>query len=77
MPTDPYFGFHFAFYGVTGTGNRAAMNLAINSENKGLCLRILDVEGEWKRIIPKLKKETIYYDSGFNLKANHFDLNDS
>lgn len=50
-----YFGFHFAFYGVTGTGKtRAVMNLAINSEDKGLCLRILDVEDEWKKIIPKL-----------------------
>lgn len=46
LPINPYFGFHFAFYGVTGTGKtRAAMNLAINSENEGLCLRILDVEG--------------------------------
>ncbi|MEM2213277.1 MAG: hypothetical protein QW114_07455 [Candidatus Nezhaarchaeales archaeon] len=46
LPINPYFGFHFAFYGVTGTGKtRAATNLAINSENEGLCLRIFDVEG--------------------------------
>lgn len=77
LPINPYFGFHFAFYGVTGTGKtRAAMNLAINSENKGLCLRIIDVEGEWKKIIPMLKKETVFYDSEFNLKVNPFDLND-
>lgn len=77
LPINPYFGFHFAFYGVTGTGKtRAAMNLAINSENKGLCLRIIDVEGEWKKIISRLKKETVFYDSGFNLKVNPFDLND-
>lgn len=76
LPINPYFGFHFAFYGVTGTGKtRAAMNLAINAENKGLCLRIIDVEGEWKKIIPKLEKETIYYDSK-NLRVNPFDLND-
>ena len=77
LPINPYFGFHFAFYGVTGTGKtRAAMNLAINSENQGLCLRILDVEGEWRKIIPRLKKETIFYDSEYNLKVNPFDLND-
>ncbi len=53
------------------------MNLAINSENEGLCLSILDVECEWKKIIPKLRKETIYYDPESNLKVNPFDLNDS
>jgi len=47
LPINPYFGFHFVFYRVTGTGKiRVAMNLAINAENKGLCLRILDDEGE-------------------------------
>jgi DNA helicase HerA-like ATPase len=60
LPINPYFGFHSAFYGVTGTGKtKAAMNLAIKAENEGLCLRILDVEGEWKKIIPKLTKETM------------------
>jgi len=73
-----YFGFHFAFYGVTGTGKtRAAMNLAIKAENEGLFLRVIDVEGEWKNIIPELKKETAYYDVNKNLKINPFSLEDS
>ena len=77
LPINPYFGFHFAFYGVTGTGKtRATMNLAIKAENEGLCLRMLDVEGEWKKIIPSLSKETLCYDSEYNLKVNPFDLND-
>ncbi len=72
-----YFGFHFAFYGVTGTGKtRAAMNLAIKAENEGLNLRIIDIEGEWKNIIPDLKKESVYYDIDKNLKVNPFDLGD-
>jgi DNA helicase HerA-like ATPase len=69
--------FHLAFYGVTGTGKtRAAMNLAIQAENQGIALRIIDVEGEWKRIIPKLKKETLFYDSGSNPTLNPFEVND-
>ena len=40
-------------------------------------MRILDVEGEWRKIIPRLEKETVYYDSEYNLKVNPFDLNDS
>jgi hypothetical protein len=72
-----YFGFHFAFYGVTGTGKtRAAMNLAIRAENEGLFLRVIDVEGEWKNIIPELKKDTVYYDVNKNLKINPFCLQD-
>jgi uncharacterized protein (DUF2344 family) len=72
-----YFGFHFAFYGVTGTGKtRAAMNLAIKAENEGLHLRIIDVEGEWKNIIPELKEDTAYYDVNNNLQINPFDLQD-
>jgi hypothetical protein len=72
-----YFGFHFAFYGVTGTGKtRAAMNLAIKAENEGLFLRVIDVEGEWKNIIPELKKDTVYYDINKNLKINPFCLGD-
>jgi hypothetical protein len=72
-----YFGFHFAFYGVTGTGKtRAAMNLAIKAENEGLFLRVIDVEGEWKNIIPELKKDTVYYDVNKNLKINPFCLQD-
>jgi hypothetical protein len=61
---------------VTGTEKtRAAMNLAIKAENAGLCLRILDVEG-WRRIIPRLSKDTLYYASGDNLRLNPFDLKD-
>jgi len=72
-----YFRYHFAFYGVTGTGKtRAAMNLAVRAENQGLSLRIIDVEGEWKNIIPNLKKETVYYEIENDLKINPFDLND-
>ena len=52
------------------------MNLAIQAENAGLNLRILDVEGEWKKIIPCLKKETLYYDIERDMKVNPFDLND-
>lgn len=72
-----YFSYHFAFYGVTGTGkSRAAMNLAVKAENQGLNLRIIDIEGEWKGIIPNLRKETIYYDVDKNLRINPFDLKD-
>jgi hypothetical protein len=39
-------------------------------------LRVIDVEGEWKRIIAKLEKETLFYDCGSNLTLNPFDLND-
>jgi len=72
-----YLAYHFAFYGVTGTGKtRAAMNLAVRAENAGLCLRVLDVEGEWKRIIPRLEKDVVYFSVGDNLRLNPFDLND-
>ena len=76
LPLD-YFSYHFAFYGVTGTGKtRAAMNLAIKAENKGLNLRIIDIEGEWKGIIPKFRKETVYYDVCKNIQINPFELKD-
>ncbi|MEM4312013.1 MAG: hypothetical protein QXX95_06465 [Nitrososphaerales archaeon] len=29
-----------------------------------------------EKIIPKLKKETVFYDSEYNLKVNPFDLKD-
>ena len=42
-PINPYFGYHFTFYGVTGTSKaRAAMNLAVKAKNADLCLRILN-----------------------------------
>jgi len=69
--------YHFAFYGVTGSGKtRLAMKLAIEAENAGLNLLILDVEGEWRNIIPELKGKTEYYETERNLKINPFDLND-
>lgn len=47
LPINPYFGYHFSFYGVTGmVKTRATMNLAIKAENESLCLRVLDVESE-------------------------------
>jgi len=56
-----HFGYHFAFYGATGGGKtRAAMNLAIESENSGTKILVLDVEGEWKDLIPRLRNETEY-----------------
>jgi hypothetical protein len=76
LPLD-HFGFHFAFYGATGSGKtRGAMQLAIQAENAGIRLLILDVEGEWKNVIPKLKGETVYYSADRNLKINPYDLND-
>ena len=52
------------------------MKLAIESEKSGLKLLILDVEGEWKNIIPQFKGETQYYAADHNLKINPYDLND-
>lgn len=76
IPTT-YFGFHFAFYGATGSGKtRGAMQLAVQAENSGIRLLILDVEGEWKNVIPQLKGETEYYAVERNLKINPYDLND-
>jgi hypothetical protein len=72
-----HFGYHFAFYGATGSGKtREAMKLAIEAENSGLKLLLLDVEGEWKNIIPLLKNKTEYYATDVNLKINPYDLND-
>jgi len=71
------FGFHFAFYGATGGGKtREAMNLAISAENQGIKLLILDVEGEWKNILPRLQHKAEYYATDANLKINPYDLND-
>lgn len=52
------------------------MNLAIKAENEGLHLRVIDVEGEWRNIIPQLKKETVCYDVEKNFRINPFDLED-
>jgi predicted transcriptional regulator len=72
-----YFGYHFAFYGVTGSGKtRLAMKLAIETENSGIKLIILDVEGEWKNLIPYFKGKTEYYATERNLKVNPFELGD-
>jgi len=69
--------YHFAFYGVTGSGKtRLAMKLAIEAENRGIKLLILDVEGEWRNIVPQLHGKTEYYEIERNLKINPFDLND-
>jgi len=71
------FGYHFAFYGVTGSGKtRLAMKLAIEAENSGIKALILDVEGEWKNIMPYLKGKTEYYSTERNLKINPFELGD-
>lgn len=71
------FGYHFAFYGVTGSGKtRLVMKLAIEAENSGIKLAILDVEGEWKNILTHLRGKTEYYAVERNLKVNPFDLND-
>lgn len=72
-----YFAFHFAFYGVTGSGKtRLAMRLAVEAERLGQKLLVIDVEGEWKNIIPELKGETQYFAVGRNLKVNPFELGD-
>ena len=76
LPTE-YFGYHFAFYGVTGSGKtRLAMKLAVEAEKSGIKLIILDVEGEWKNLIPQFKGKTEYYTTERNLKVNLFELGD-
>ncbi|MEP0826733.1 MAG: DUF87 domain-containing protein [Nitrososphaera sp.] len=68
---------HTMICGQTGTGkSRFAMNLAVKMENQKLRLLVIDVEGEWKGIIPFLKDKTEYYDVGRNLRVNPFDLKD-
>lgn len=67
----------YAFYGMTGVGKTTlASKLAIEAENYGIKLLILDPEGEWKNIIPHLKGKTEYYSTLHNLKINPFDLQD-
>lgn len=70
--------YHFSFYGVTGSGKtRLAMKLVIEAENREIKILILDVEGEWRNIIPQLHSNTEYYEVEKNLRINPFDLNDT
>lgn len=67
----------YAFYGITGSRKTSlARKLAIDAENSGIKLLVLDPEGEWKDIIPRLKGKTDYYAATRNLKINPFDLKD-
>jgi len=72
---------HLLVTGQTGTGkSRFAMGFAIKAENHPLPVPIkvliIDVEGEWKNIIPQLKQKTEYYSVDTNLRINPFDLQD-
>lgn len=72
---------HVLVSGQTGTGKtRFAMNLAVKAANyesfQKIKLLVVDVEGEWKNIIPKLKGQTEYFAVDKNLKINPFDLGD-
>lgn len=71
---------HVLVSGQTGTGKtRFAMNLAVktaNTSSQKIKLLIVDAEGEWKNIIPKLKDQTEYFAMDKNLKINPFDLGD-
>ncbi len=71
---------HLLVSGQTATGKSTmAMNLIATAENQEFpeCkFLIMDIEGEWKNIIPKLKGKTRYHSVEKNLKINPFDLND-
>lgn len=72
---------HVLVTGQTGTGKtRFAMNLIVKAENNPSIHPIkflaIDVEGEWKNIIPKMKEKSEYYSVESNLKINPFDLED-
>ncbi|MDE1764954.1 MAG: DUF87 domain-containing protein [Thaumarchaeota archaeon] len=76
-----YLSEHLLITGQTGTGKtRFAMNLAVKIENHvsthPIRLLVVDVEGEWKNIIPKMKNLTEYFSVDKNLKINPFDLGD-
>lgn len=76
-----YLAEHVLVTGQTGTGKtRFAMNLAVKAENHvsthKIKLLVVDVEGEWKNIIPKMKSWTEYFSVDKNLKINPFDLGD-
>jgi predicted transcriptional regulator len=69
---------HVAILGQTGTGKtRLAMDLAAKIEKLGATFLVMDVESEWKGIIPLLSNETEYYASDVNLQINPFDLKDA
>lgn len=72
---------HLMISGQTGTGKtRMAMNLAVKAENHEsvhpIKILVIDVEGEWKKIIPMMKKPTQYFSVNKNLRINPFDLED-
>jgi hypothetical protein len=52
------------------------MRLAIDASKAGIKVLIIDVEGEWKNIIPSLNGKTEYYAAEKNLKINPFELGD-
>ena len=67
----------YALYGITGVGKTSlAKKLAVFAEISGIKLLILDPEGEWKHIVPKLRGRIEYYATTKNLKINPFDLKD-
>lgn len=68
---------HTMISGQTGSGKtRFSMNLVSKVEKSGPKILIIDVEGEWKNIIPNLRKATTYCAVGKNLRINPFDLKD-
>lgn len=68
---------HYALYGMTKTGKTTlAMKIAVEAENAGIRLLVIDPEGEWRNIVPMLKGRTEYYLSLKNLKVNPFELRD-
>jgi hypothetical protein len=71
-----YISSHVLVAGQTGTGKtRFAMKLAVETENyqsiQKARLLVVDVEGEWKNVIPMLKERTEYYDVASNLRITH------
>ncbi|MGH9922300.1 MAG: ATP-binding protein [Nitrososphaerales archaeon] len=72
---------HTAVLGQTGTGKtRLAMALATKTQNYPmpvpLKLLVIDIEGEWKGIIPHLRNGAEYYAIDRNFRINPFDLKD-
>ena len=76
FPTDRLSN-HTMVVGQTGTGkSRLSMKITVEAEKQGLKLLIIDVEGEWKGIIPHLRNGAEYYAVDRNFRINPFDLND-